>query len=67
MMTVINNKAIIAACTEFGARIGEQLDSREGDAFDIAFKACLRRPRLQAPHQKAHLPADFRWQARLPL
>ena len=41
MMTVINNKAIIAACTEFGARIGAQLDSREGDAFDIALKACL--------------------------
>ena len=41
MMTVINNKAIIAACTEFGARIGSQLDSREGDAFDIALKACL--------------------------
>lgn len=41
MMTVINNKAIIAACTEFGARIGTQLDSREGDGFDIALKACL--------------------------
>ena len=26
MMTVINNKAIIAACTEFGARIGAQLE-----------------------------------------
>ena len=41
MMTVINNKAIIAACAEFGARIGDKLDSREGDAFDIALKACL--------------------------
>ena len=41
MMTVINQKAIIAACTEFGARIGEKLGSREGDAFDIALKACL--------------------------
>ena len=40
-MTVINNKAIIAACTEFGARIGSELDSREGDSFDIALKACL--------------------------
>ena len=41
MMTVINNKAIIAACAEFGARIGDKLDYREGDAFDIALKACL--------------------------
>ena len=41
MMTVINQKAIIAACAEFGARIGTQLNSREGDAFDIALKACL--------------------------
>ena len=41
MMTVINQKAIIAACTEFGARIGEKLDYREGDAFDVALKACL--------------------------
>ena len=41
MMTIINQKAIIAACSEFGARIGEKLDSREGDAFDIALKACL--------------------------
>ena len=40
-MTVINQKAIIAACTEFGARIGEKLDYREGDAFDVALKACL--------------------------
>ena len=41
MMTVINQKAIIAACAEFGARIGAELNSREGDAFDIALKACL--------------------------
>ena len=40
-MSIINQKAIIAACAEFGARIGDKLDSREGDAFDIALKACL--------------------------
>ena len=41
MMTTINLKATIAACTEFGSRIGEKLSSREGDQFDIALKACL--------------------------
>ena len=41
MMTTINLKATIAACTEFGSRIGEKLNSREGDAFDIAFKEAI--------------------------
>ena len=64
MMTVINQKAIIAACAEFGARIGTQLNSREGDAFDIALKACLAALASKAYHQKGICQRTERFKAR---
>ena len=69
MMTTINLKATIAACTEFGSRIGEKLNSREGDAFDIAFKEAIAelstKPLSKKP--KSSSPKKTSLQSWLPL
>ena len=51
VMNIINQKALVAALTEFGERLGEQLgDACSRDTFELALAECLKEANL--PQQK---------------
>jgi len=52
VMNIINQKALVAALTEFGERLGNQLgDACPRDTFELALAECLKEANL--PQQKA--------------
>ena len=51
VLNIINQKALVAALTEFGERLGEQLgDACPRDTFELALAECLKEANL--PQQK---------------
>ena len=51
VMNIINQRALVAALTEFGERLGEQLgDACPRDTFELALAECLKEANL--PQQK---------------
>ena len=54
-MNIINQRALVAALTEFGERLGAQLgDACPRDTFQLALAECLKEANL--PQQKAKAP-----------
>ena len=55
VMNIINQRALVAALTEFGERLGAQLgDACPRDTFQLALAECLKEANL--PQQKAKAP-----------